>query len=335
MLLTILKIILYIILILLLVILLLLALILLARLKYSVDGEYDKDDGRFLLFAKASWLFGIVKIEYSHGGENDGLRLILPFGLGTKKEEDYEPEPVDENDKSSNNETADNTEVLSGPELSKQEENKQEESKQEEIKQAESKQEESKQEAFDNKDDVSFQEEKPKAKARKEDNNINKKKPKPGHEKAKSKTKKESFVDKIKKTYNDFDKFKETYDIRLLIKNTFDCLIGLLKAIGIKKGSLSGVIGLSDPSQTGMVLGALSIANIYVPVEMDINGEFAGERLALKGCIIGKTYLLKLLWPLLVYVFRRPERSIIWDYFFKKEKKDKNNKKRNTKGRMK
>ncbi|MBQ6554261.1 MAG: hypothetical protein IJL89_03410, partial [Firmicutes bacterium] len=298
MLLTILKIILYIILILLLVILLLLAVILLARLKYSIDGEYDDNDGKFELLAKASWLFGLVKAEYCHGGENEGLTLTLPFGLGKKKKEETADTPE-------NNEAASSSQEPQTEEtVTEFTEEQADEVRPDEI------------DEIDEIEDISFTSEDI------EDlEELCDTEPKKPRKKRKDKTEKtenkESFIEKIKRKYDSFEKFKETYDIPLLIKNAFTCIIGLLKGLGIKKGSIDGILGLSDPSQTGTAMGIISIANIYLPIETNINGDFAKKRIALHGSISGKTYVLKLLLPILVFIFKKPVRSIIWDCFFK------------------
>ena len=308
MLLTILKIILYIILILLLVILLLLAVILLARLKYSINGEYDDSGGKFELLVKASWLFGLVKAEYCHGGENEGLKLTLPFGIGKKKQKER-PE---------NNENNENNKTETYEEKTEEEFSQPEDS-------AETEQPEEN-------DEVSFSEED--LAEIQELAEEQQKKRRPQKEKRDKADNKESFIEKIKKKNSDYEKFKETYDIPLLIKNAFNCIIGLIKGLGIKKGSISGILGFSDPSQTGTAMGILSIANIYLPVDININGCFEKKRIALNGEIYGKTYLFRLLWPVLAFIFKNPARTIICDFLFKKDDKE-NNKKDKRKRRRK
>ena len=281
--LTVLKVILKIILILLLIILLLLAFLLLLRLKYTVFAEYDEG---FDAEAQLSVLFGVLKAVYRFGGEDEGLELLI-FGRAKKKKDEDIPDTG-----TTGGETPPEIEACESaeePEIT---------------------------------EDSSFDdiEEEPLEK-RETLNDIPEEPPKDTQKRKKRKQKKQSPLEKLRGAYSSFEEFRERYDILLLLKNLKIYAVQQIKSLGVSGGSLDGIIGLGDPSQTGMALGGIGVLRAFAPVEIDISGDFEKKYIALNGSLYGKTYLLKLLLPILRLIFKKPVRTILYDILFKKGSK--------------
>lgn len=292
--LTILKVILKIILILLLIVLLLLTLLLLLRLKYSVAAQYeDSLDAE----AQLSVLFGALTVIYRIGGEEPGLELKI-FGRSRKRAEDESP-------------PADDTDIDADPDMDLFDDLEDEEVQPDagggaadEVK-PQPLEEETKPQSTEEEDI-------PKDGTVSESN-------KKGH--GTKKPQKESAFKKLKNTFAAVDNFRERYDIPLLLHNLKVYLFSQLRSFGVRGGSINGVLGLSDPSQTGLALGGIGIIRAFAPLEIDIEGEFEKSYIALNGSLYGKTYLLKLIIPVLALIVKKPVRTILYDCLIKKGNK--------------
>ena len=282
----ILKIILKIILVILLVLLALIAAILLVRLKYIVNAGYDES---LRADADVSLIFGAVRVLYKYGGEDAGTKILL-FGreLRKKPKPAQESPPAEAADAAPAEEKpdsydfyADDAEIIP---------------------------------------DTEHEEPEPQAESEPQAEPEPKKRPKkpPREERKSEKPKKEPFFDKMKRKYQSFDNFKSRYDIPLLLHNIKIYIGEQLRSIGIKGGSLGGILGLGDPSYTGLALGGLGVVQATAPLDIDVAGDFEKTNIALEGSIYGKTYLLKLAAPVLRLIFKKPVRTIIADILFKK-----------------
>ncbi len=279
--------------------LLLLVALLLMRLNYSVNAEYD--DG-IAAQASLSVLFGALKLTYRYGGDNEGLEAKI-FGRELKKKADKAPseEDVEESPREVLQDS-----VKDAPEDSSKNDSEDiSESISENI---------SENNSENNSEDVSenISEDTPTEK---------KEKPKKTKKKRVKKAKKENIFDKIKSAYDSFQYFRERYDIPLLLSNIKIYVVQQCLSLGVQGGSIGGILGLDDPSKTGMVLGGIGIIGAFAPIETDISGEFERKYIALNGSLYGRTYLLKLALPVLKLIFKRPVRTIIYDILFKKGSK--------------
>ncbi len=290
---TVLKVILKIILILLLIILLLLAALLLMRLKYSVSAEYDEGlDAE----AQLSVLFGALKAIYRFGDGDEGLEVRI-FGRAKKKKQPREDSGTDDEYDFYGDEevdipaeeeiSADTAEAVPVDDPS-----------------------ESAEEA-----DIPDAPKKAVQKEKKEETTQKQKK-----ENA-SKPRESSTLQRLKSKVRSFDEFRERYDIPLLLRNLKIYVFQQLKSLGIKGGSVDGIVGLGDPSQTGLMLGGAGVIGAFVPIDVDISGDFEKKYIALNGSLYGKTYLLKLLLPILKLILKKPVRTILYDILFKKGSK--------------
>ena len=327
----ILKIILKIILILLLVILALLVLLLLMRLNYSITAKYDKE---VYAQAKLSVLFGAIKVIYDYGGENEGAKFFL-FGKERFKKEEA---PNTETEQSFENEDPP-PEALYEPQTEVKAEEKSEAKAEEKPKaKAEEKPKEKPKEKTEEKSEAKAEEkpkekpkakaeekpkEKPKAKAEEKPEEKAEEKPEETEQKEKKqrktkKPKRESALKKLSDGIDKFNRFRERYDIPLLIHNAKIYLGEQIRSIGILGGSLNGILGLGDPSYTGMALGGIGVAGAFAPIDIDIDGDFEKTNIALEGYIYGKTYILRVVMPILRFVFKKPVRTMISDILFKK-----------------
>ena len=89
-------------------------------------------------------------------------------------------------------------------------------------------------------------------------------------------------------------------------------------SIGVKGGSVTGELGLGDPSQTGLALGGIGAAQAFLPLSIGIDGNFAEKIIDVEGEIHGITYIGKLLKPILRLFFTKPVLLIVKDILFKK-----------------
>ena len=310
----ILKIILKIILILLLVILALLVTLLLMRLNYSITAKYDKE---VYAQAKLSVLFGAIKVIYDYGGENEGAKFFL-FGKERFKKEEA---PNTETEQSFENEDPP-PEALYEPQTEVKAEEKSEVKAEEK---SEAKAEEKPKEAEEKPKEKpkAKAEEKPEAKAEEKSEAKAEEKPEETEQKEKKqrktkKPKRESALKKLSDSIDKFNRFRERYDIPLLLHNIKVYFGEQIRSIGILGGSLNGILGLGDPSYTGMALGGIGAAGAFAPIDIDIDGDFEKTNIALEGNIYGKTYILRVMMPMLRLVFKRPVRTMISDILFKK-----------------
>lgn len=293
---TILKIILKIILFLLLLILLLVVVLLFSRLKYSIYGAYNSEAR---LDIRLSYLFGLLKLSYCLGGEDEGLKLTLPFGIGSKKTEKKKPEPESDIETTAedfwdDNEYPEMTAEQDMPETS----------------------DTPKTSVSEN--ELSDKKSVPPKKAKKEP-----KKQKSNYSKPKKPKEKVNIIQKIQNGYDKLNAANDRYDIKLLIKYIIRYLGEQLRSIGLLGGRLNGEVGLADPSQTGLLLGGISAADAFLPVDINIDGNFAEKALDIEGEVYGKTYPGKLIKPMLHLLFTKPVLLIIKDILFSKARSQK------------
>ena len=287
----------------LLIILALLVTLLLMRLNYSITAKYDKE---VYAQAKLSVLFGAIKVIYDYGGENEGAKFFL-FGKERFKKEEA---PNTETEQSFENEDPP-PEALYEPQTEVKAEEKSEAKAEEKPKKKPKAKAEEK------------PKEKPKAKAEEKPEEKAEEKPEETEQKEKKqrktkKPKRESALKKLSDGIDKFNRFRERYDIPLLIHNAKIYLGEQIRSIGILGGSLNGILGLGDPSYTGMALGGIGAAGAFAPIDIDIDGDFEKTNIALEGNIYGKTYILRVMMPMLRLVFKRPVRTMISDILFKK-----------------
>jgi hypothetical protein len=113
-------------------------------------------------------------------------------------------------------------------------------------------------------------------------------------------TRLEKLVDIVKK-----------YDVRQLIGVTMKLCRRLFRALGIKHLSADTVFGFDDPSTTGLVLGGVSAVTAFLPFSVRLGGYFDGKYFEIKGILKGKTNLLRLLIPVVVFIMEKPVWKII------------------------
>jgi hypothetical protein len=145
-------------------------------------------------------------------------------------------------------------------------------------------------------------------------------------EKAVSKVKK--LIDSIKKAakkpeelYNKAVEFvseikaaNEKYHFKVLVNETFLFFKRFFKALGLKKFRICGIIGLEDPSDTGTLIGAVSVVGAFVPIEKDISGDFQNKNLDIKAELKGRTCLFVLLYEIARYVLNKNVLPVFKDY---------------------
>ena len=102
------------------------------------------------------------------------------------------------------------------------------------------------------------------------------------------------------------------------MKKIFVFFADEIKALGLQSGSLDGEIGFADPAYTGLMLGGVGTVRAMLPLDINIDGNFSGKTVLLRGEARGKTYFGRLLKPALKFIFTRPVLLIIKDFLFTK-----------------
>lgn len=119
------------------------------------------------------------------------------------------------------------------------------------------------------------------------------------------------IVEKIKFAQN----FNDKYSIRDLISVTWRLIIKLFKNLGLKKFEVNGVVGFDNPCDTGKILGAVSVIQSFLPLSVNVEGNFKEKELTGDFNIKGRTNLWLILFPLLKYILTRPVWPVVKDYW--------------------
>lgn len=109
----------------------------------------------------------------------------------------------------------------------------------------------------------------------------------------------------------------EKYDFRAVTLQTFTLFKKFFCGLGLKKFQFYGIIGLEDPADTGMVLGAINIIASFIPFNVDVTGDFHKKQLKGEAFLRGRTNLFKLLYPLCRYLLSKPIYPIVKEYIKK------------------
>ena len=136
---------------------------------------------------------------------------------------------------------------------------------------------------------------------------------------------KKGGFDKIKDLYHQFLYIKNHPDRNRIIKLTLRLLRRLWRHLEPSAYEMEILFGLEDPSQTGMLLGAISAVKPLAPFagQLRVVGDFDKKTFYAKGRLKGWFTLWGILWPLCLYVLSRPIWRIIKKTFFVKKKKSK------------
>jgi hypothetical protein len=130
----------------------------------------------------------------------------------------------------------------------------------------------------------------------------------------KTKRKKPQKSKKTKSKKFDFGKIVEIfkqYDIGQLARIIFKFLKSFIKALGIKQFEADTLFGFDDPSTTGLVLGGAAALTAFLPFRIGLKGNFEGKAFELRGNINGRTSLIRLIIPIVVFIKEKPVWEII------------------------
>lgn len=234
---------------------------------------------RFDMVVRLKWLFGLVKFSATVKNGDLSFKVKLPFGLENKLVNGKEDFRKVDVEKKVENET----------------------------------------EAVTDAADVGYEssdEPNPKSKCENTTSYKKNKRAKSTNKGRKNKEKNNIFK-QIKNFKKAFKEKWEQYNVSQLIPLVVTLIKGLLRSLGVKKCNVNGVVGFSDPSQTGMLLGVIGMVCVYLPGEVIFKGNFEKADFKCNGVIEGKTSLLRLLIPLIKFIFEKPVLKIIIDYFRK------------------
>ena len=128
-------------------------------------------------------------------------------------------------------------------------------------------------------------------------------------------TKIKNFITYLAEKIKLVQRFNCKYCINSLISATWKLLIRLIKNLGLKKLELNGIIGFDNPADTGNALGAISIVKTFLPLNVNIDGNFENKELTGDFNIKGRTNLWLILFPIAKYVFTKPVWPVVKDYW--------------------
>lgn len=123
------------------------------------------------------------------------------------------------------------------------------------------------------------------------------------------------FITYIMEKIKFLQKFNDRYCINSLISSTWRLLIRLFKNLGFKSFELNGVIGFDDPADTGKTLGAIAVFKAFLPLSVNVDGNFENKELIGDFNIKGRTNLWLILFPILKYVLTKPVWQVVKDYW--------------------
>lgn len=109
--------------------------------------------------------------------------------------------------------------------------------------------------------------------------------------------------------------FNDRYGIRSLINATIKLVIKLIKNLGFKRFEVNGIIGFDEPSQTGEALGAIAVVETFLPLSINVAGNFDEKELSGDFNIKGRTNLWFILFPIVKYIFTKPVWPVVKDYW--------------------
>lgn len=122
---------------------------------------------------------------------------------------------------------------------------------------------------------------------------------------------KKAFIDKNIAFYEDL---KAKYDLKAIFNKTILLIKKIFKGLGLKLFQICGIIGLDNPCTTGQVIGLISVIQTFIPVDINIQGDFENQILEGSLKIKGKVRLSGILFPIIGYIVTKPVRTVVIDY---------------------
>ncbi len=131
-----------------------------------------------------------------------------------------------------------------------------------------------------------------------------------------------SFIQRIRKLipeiieYKDMAKdFDKEFGIKNVFKITWKYFVKILKALRLKKFVVNGKIGFDNPADTGVAIGAIAMIRPYIPININIDGDFNNKIFTGDILLKGRTNLLFILIPVIKYILTEPIWAIIKKYW--------------------
>lgn len=137
-------------------------------------------------------------------------------------------------------------------------------------------------------------------------------------------TEKKPLTERVGSLFERIEKFKERYDPKVLMEHTLRLISRLFKGLGFRKFRLNCEFGFSDPYTTGKLLGYYWIVKGMTKMKANVIPNFENEILKLDTGFKGKTSLWRLLYPLGVFITRKPVWRLYRDSRNKGRNKNKN-----------
>lgn len=124
-----------------------------------------------------------------------------------------------------------------------------------------------------------------------------------------------NFIKHIIEKIEFAQRFNEKYCVNSFISATWRLLIKLIKNLGFKRLELNGIIGFESPDDTGKALGAIAVVKTFLPLSVNIDGNFEGKELTGEFNIKGRTSLWRILFPIAKYILTKPVWPLVKDYW--------------------
>lgn len=124
-----------------------------------------------------------------------------------------------------------------------------------------------------------------------------------------------SIIEKIKYLWNYPDR-------QQIVDASIKLIKKIIKILFPKKVELDMEVGCDNPATTGYILALSSILTLYFGDNIKVYGNFETSVLNGKFKAEGKFTLFCVLWALLVFIFIKPIRKIIWNYLKNRRKEE-------------
>lgn len=127
------------------------------------------------------------------------------------------------------------------------------------------------------------------------------------------------IIGRLKELWGKLKALLDYPDKKLIIGATVKLIKRLTTALKPSKVKLKAVIGFDDPGITGRAVGALAFFSGMNGIDLSLQGNFNEQELNFAADIKGKIVLFRFIWPLIVYVLKRPIWKIVKQIIFRKD----------------
>lgn len=313
------------------IILLLIVILLFYPCFYSADGSFI--DNAYNVDAVAKWLF--VKFTFKRDNNNTGgLSVILPFGINSREHREKKMAKKRRKELEKRHRQRKKADKNALKKIGKTKDNKM--SVKQKTDDGILKKYETGADTKPSKDNANLQntdDKNPVSRQKNDKTNFNKTRVKKDEKKSNRNVsaKISSVCSAVKKAvrfphrayafamekYAEIAELDKKYGFKAVYKETLRFFKKFFSGLGLKKFHFYGIIGLDDPADTGMLIGAASTMSMFIPFPVSLEGSFDQKKIDLNISLKGRTSLFGLLYPVGRYILSKPVLPLVKEYIKK------------------